>query len=88
MNYIGHSLISLEKNKENLFGNFSGDFYKGRIEELVLPDNIKEGVILHRQIDTVTDTNNRLVNEINEKTQQNMNRAVIKIKEEIQKVVK
>ena len=67
MNYIGHSLISLEKNKENLFGNFSGDFYKGRIEELILPDNIRKGVILHRQIDTVTDTNNRLVNEINEK---------------------
>ena len=33
MNYIGHSLISLEKNKENLFGNFTGDLYNGRIEE-------------------------------------------------------
>ena len=30
---------------------------------------------------------NLKVNEINEKTQQNMNRAVIKIKEEIQKVI-
>ena len=67
MNYIGHSLISLEKDKNNLFGNFSGDFYKGRIEELVLPDNIKEGVILHRQIDSITDTNNRLVDEIDGK---------------------
>lgn len=30
MNFLGHSLISLEiTNKKTLYGNFTGDYYKG-----------------------------------------------------------
>ena len=38
MNFLGHSLISLEidekENKETLYGNFTGDFYKGLVERI------------------------------------------------------
>ena len=67
MNYIAHSLISLEKDKKTLFGNFSGDFYKGKVGQLKLPSNVLSGIILHRHIDTLTDTNNKLVSEIDNK---------------------
>lgn len=45
MNFIAHSMISLglEKtmpNSRTLFGNFAGDFYKGRIENLAVPNHI------------------------------------------------
>ena len=46
MNFLGHSMISLEidekidKNKKTLYGNFAGDFYKGKIESIDLPDNL------------------------------------------------
>ena len=36
MNFLGHSMISLEIDekygKKTLYGNFAGDFYKGVIE--------------------------------------------------------
>ncbi len=52
MNFLGHSMISLEidekidKSKKTLYGNFAGDFYKGKIESIDLPDNLKEGLVL------------------------------------------
>ena len=46
MNFLGHSLISLEidenTNKETLYGNFTGDFYKGLVERIELSENLKE----------------------------------------------
>ena len=55
MNFLGHSLISLEidknTNKETLYGNFTGDFYKGLVEKIELSENLKEGIVLHRIID-------------------------------------
>ena len=37
MNFLGHLLISLEIDeniiKETLYGNFTGDFYKGLVEK-------------------------------------------------------
>ena len=48
-------LISLEIdkniNKETLYGNFTGDFYKGLVERIELSENLKEGIVLHRIID-------------------------------------
>lgn len=72
MNYLAHSLISIEidrkKNLETLYGNFTGDFYKGRVEKIELPENLKKGIILHRLIDSVSDRSGNFLNEIlNEK---------------------
>ena len=70
MNFLGHSMISLEidekidKSKKTLYGNFAGDFYKGKIESIDLPDNLKEGLILHRIIDGVSDRNENFLNDL------------------------
>ncbi len=68
MNYLGHSMISYEidkkLNKRTLYGNFTGDFYKGRIESLRLPDEVKEGLVLHRMIDSISDRQDNFLNEL------------------------
>ena len=68
MNFLGHSLISLEidenTNKETLYGNFTGDFYKGLVERIELLENLKEGIILHRIIDKTSDRKENLLNEL------------------------
>ena len=59
MNFLGHSLISLEidesKDKMTLYGNFTGDYYKGLVDRIELPETLKEGIRLHRIIDKVSD---------------------------------
>ena len=70
MNFLGHSMISweidekIDKKKETLYGNFAGDFYKGKIERIDLPDNLKEGLVLHRIIDGISDRNENFLNEL------------------------
>ena len=68
MNFLAHSLISLEidekKNKKTLYANFAGDFYKGLVETIELPDELKEGVVLHRIIDKISDRNENFLNEL------------------------
>ena len=70
MNFLGHSMISweidekIDKKKETLYGNFAGDFYKGKIERINLPDNLKEGLILHRIIDGISDRKENFLNEL------------------------
>lgn len=68
MNFLGHSLISLEidekENKETLYGNFTGDFYKGLVERIEISENLKEGIILHRIIDKTSDRKENLLNEL------------------------
>ena len=68
MNYLGHSMISYEidkrLNKRTLYGNFTGDFYKARIESLQLPDEVKEGLALHRMIDSISDRQDNFLNEL------------------------
>ena len=67
MNYLAHSVISLEidekTNKNTLYGNFTGDFYKGRIEKIDLQENLKSGIILHRLIDKISDRKENFLNE-------------------------
>lgn len=59
MNFLAHSLISLEIDEktyqQTLYGNFAGDFYKGVIQNLDLADDLKSGVVLHRLIDKICD---------------------------------
>ena len=68
MNFLGHSLISLgideKENKETLYGNFTGDFYKGLVERIEISENLKEGIILHRIIDKTSDRKENLLNEL------------------------
>ena len=68
MNFLGHSLISLEidekENKKTLYGNFTGDFYKGLVERIELSENLKEGIVLHRIIDKTSDRKENLLNEL------------------------
>ena len=68
MNFLAHSLISLEideqENKKTLYGNFAGDFYKGLVDKIELPEELKEGIVLHRIIDGISDRNENFLNEL------------------------
>ena len=68
MNFLGHSLISLEidesRDKKTLYGNFTGDYYKGLVDRIELPEALKEGITLHRTIDKVSDRKENSLNEL------------------------
>ena len=68
MNFLAHSLISLEideqQNKKTLYGNFAGDFYKGLVDKIELSRELKEGIVLHRIIDGISDRNENFLNEL------------------------
>lgn len=68
MNFLGHSLISLEidksRDKKTLYGNFTGDYYKGLVDRIELPEALKEGIKLHRIIDKVSDRKENYLNEL------------------------
>ncbi len=53
MNFLAHIYLSGE-NDLIKFGNFIGDWVKGKQYENY-PEDIKKGILLHRQIDTFTD---------------------------------
>lgn len=55
MNYLGHIYLS-GKNEKLLVGNFIGDYVKGQ-QYNHYPDEIKQGILLHRAIDKYTDQN-------------------------------
>ena len=55
MNYLGHLILS-GNNSEITFGNFIADALKGNTY-LKYSKKIQKGVILHRKIDELTDTN-------------------------------
>jgi len=55
MNFLAH--IYLSGNEEDVkIGNFIGDYVKGRAFH-IYPDKIKQGILLHRFIDSFTDKN-------------------------------
>ncbi len=68
MNFLGHSLISLEidesRDKKTLYGNFTGDYYKGLVDRIELPEALKEGITLHRTIDKISDRKENSLNEL------------------------
>lgn len=60
MNYLAHIYLSGESDEIKL-GNFIGDFVKGK-QFMKYPPNVAKGILLHRQIDSFTDSH-RLINE-------------------------
>ena len=68
MNFLGHTLISIEidesTDKNTLYGNFTGDYYKGLVDRIELPEALKEGIRLHRIIDKVSDRKENYLNEL------------------------
>lgn len=55
MNFLGHSLFS-KTSPLFLLGNVCGDFYKGRVDTLHLPEEVIEGIRFHRSLDSLTDS--------------------------------
>ena len=54
MNYLSHIYLSGDSEEVKL-GNFIGDFVKGQ-QFLKFPPNVGKGILLHRQIDSFTDS--------------------------------
>jgi len=54
MNYLAHLYLS-GSSEQRQVGNFIGDWVKGK-HYTDFPDEIKEGILLHRAIDTFTDS--------------------------------
>jgi acyl carrier protein phosphodiesterase len=54
MNYLAHLLLS-GNDEDVIFGNFIGDAIKGK-QYQDYSDGIQKGILLHRQIDTFTDS--------------------------------
>lgn len=54
MNYLAHLLLSGDE-EDVVFGNFIGDAIKGK-QYQEYPQSVQKGILLHRQIDTFTDS--------------------------------
>lgn len=54
MNYLAHIYLSGDSEKQ-LVGNFIGDYIKGN-KYLQFDEEVAKGILLHRQIDSFTDT--------------------------------
>lgn len=55
MNFLGHAVLSFG-DAELLTGNMIGDFVKGMAAVKEYPEGIQKGIMLHRHIDSFTDT--------------------------------
>src|SRR5690606_18393313 len=55
MNYLGHAFLSFG-DAEILTGNMIGDYVKGMAAVGEYPEGIQKGIMLHRAIDSYTDT--------------------------------
>jgi len=53
VNFLAHTYLS-GCNEEIIVGNFMGDYVKGR-NYLQFPEQVKKGILIHRNIDTFTD---------------------------------
>jgi len=53
MNFLAHTYLS-GCNEEIIVGNFMGDYIKGR-NYVHLPEMVRKGILIHRDIDTYTD---------------------------------
>ena len=54
MNFLAHTYLS-GCNEEIIVGNFMGDYVKGR-NYMLFPEQVKKGILIHRDIDSFTDT--------------------------------
>jgi acyl carrier protein phosphodiesterase len=53
VNFLAHTYLS-GCNEEIIVGNFMGDYVKGR-NYMHFPEQVKKGILIHRDIDTFTD---------------------------------
>ena len=53
MNFLAHAVLSFER-PEIMVGNFIADFVKGNAY-LEYPQSVRNGIMLHREIDKFTD---------------------------------
>ncbi|MFO7669529.1 MAG: ACP phosphodiesterase [Bacteroidales bacterium] len=53
MNFLAHTYLS-GCNEQIIVGNFMGDYVKGK-DYLLFPEQVKKGILIHRDIDTFTD---------------------------------
>ncbi len=53
MNFLAHTYLS-GGNEEIIVGNFMGDYVKGK-NYLLYPEQVKKGILMHRDIDSFTD---------------------------------
>jgi len=53
VNFLAHTYLS-GCNEEIIVGNFMGDYVKGR-GYVLFPEDVKKGILIHRDIDTFTD---------------------------------
>ncbi len=53
MNFLAHTYLS-GGNEEIIVGNFMGDYVKGK-NYMLFPEEVKKGILIHRDIDTFTD---------------------------------
>jgi len=51
MNFLFHMLLSGDDD-QLLVGNFMGDFVKGPLQQGRFPEKVRQGVVLHRRIDS------------------------------------
>ena len=54
VNFLAHTYLS-GCNEEIIVGNFMGDYVKGK-NYLLFPEQVKKGILIHRDIDSFTDT--------------------------------
>lgn len=54
MNFLAHLLLG-SQSPEQALGSMLGDFVKGPVHRLELPEPVREGIVLHRRIDSFTD---------------------------------
>ena len=54
MNYLAHIFLS-GTDEDNLIGNFIGDYVKGK-QYKEFPEKIRKGIMMHRYIDSYTDS--------------------------------
>lgn len=55
MNHLAHAYLARE-NDDLIVGNFIADYARGAVDNLSYPEGIKEGIAMHRAIDTFTDS--------------------------------
>jgi acyl carrier protein phosphodiesterase len=53
VNFLAHTYLS-GGNEEIIVGNFMGDYVKGK-NYLLFPEQVKKGILIHRDIDSFTD---------------------------------
>lgn len=54
MNYLAHLFLG-PRDPEQALGSLLGDFVRGPVDKLELPEGVRQGIWLHRRIDSFTD---------------------------------